>query len=386
MAETKRPTETVRRVMLVILAIGISILFLTMIRAFILALLLAAIFAALLYPLYRRLLGLFRGRRYLASAAVVVVLLLAVIGPLTGLVGILVTEAVNVSRSARPWVEEQVRNPGELERWLERVPMLNELIPDREALLARAGELVGRTAGFVTDAVAAGTRGTARFLIMLFVMLYALFYFLVDGKAVLDRLLYYLPLSGDDEGRMLDRFTSVTRATLKGTLLIGLIQGLLGGFAFAVASIPGSVLWGTIMAVLSIIPGVGIALVWVPAAVYLALSGRIAAAIVFTLWCAGVAGTADNVLRPRLVGQDAKMSDLLILVSTLGGLALFGAVGILVGPLVAALFVTIWDLYGQAFADILPQEGSPAPAVGFRAGGEGGESPLLRTTAGERLL
>jgi len=374
MAEAKRPTETVRRFVLVILAIGISILFLTMIRAFIVALLLAAIFAALSHPLYRRLLGLFRGRRYLASAAVVVVLLLAVIGPLTGLVGILVTEAVNVSRSVRPWVEEQVRSPGEFLRWLERAPMVNELVPDREALFARAGELVGRTAGFVTDAAAAGTRGTARFFLMLFVMLYALFYFLIDGKAVLDRLLYYLPLSNDDEGRMLDRFTSVTRATLKGTLLIGLIQGLLGGGAFAVASIPGSVLWGTVMAVLSIIPGVGIALVWVPAAAYLALSGRIAAAVLFTLWCAGVAGTADNVLRPRLVGQDAKMSDLLILVSTLGGLALFGAVGILVGPLVAALFVTIWDLYGQAFADLLPPTGAEAPAVGFHVGDDGGNA------------
>ena len=206
MEERTAPTQTIRRVVLVVLAIGISVLFLRMIQAFILALLLAAIFAALLHPLHRRLLVPCRGRRYVAAAAVVILMLLAVVGPLTGLVGILVNEAVNTSRSVRPWVEEQLRSPSELQARLEALPLVDDLLPDREAVVARAGELVGRIAGFVTDALAAGTRGTARFLLLLFVMLYALFFFLVDGRAVLDRLLYYLPLSAEDERRMLDRF------------------------------------------------------------------------------------------------------------------------------------------------------------------------------------
>jgi predicted PurR-regulated permease PerM len=311
-----------------------------------------------------------------------VVVLIAVVGPLAGLVGVLVNEAVDVSRSVRPWVEEQLRSPSALLARLEGVPLLEQIAPDREALVARAGELVGRTAGFVTDAVAAGTLGTARFLLLLFVMLYALFFFLVDGGRVLERLLYYLPLSSDDEQLMLDRFTSVTRATLKGTLLIGIIQGALGGIAFALAGIPGSVLWGTVMAVLSIIPGVGIALVWVPAAIYLGLSERMLAAVLFVAWCAGVAGTVDNVLRPRLVGQDAKLSDLLILVSTLGGITLFGAAGILVGPVVAALFVTIWDLYGKAFADLLPPTQARGMAVGFQPEGAPEKPPAGPTGSG----
>ncbi|MCH7935446.1 MAG: AI-2E family transporter, partial [Gemmatimonadetes bacterium] len=116
----------------------------------------------------------------------------------------------------------------------------------------------------------------------------------------------------------------------------------------------GAFFWGTIMGVLSIIPGVGVALVWIPAAGYLLAIGSPILALLLTLWCAGVVGTVDNVLRPRLVGKDTKMPDLLILLSTLGGLVLFGAAGIIVGPVVAALFVTVWEIYGTTFKDILP--------------------------------
>ncbi len=154
---------------------------------------------------------------------------------------------------------------------------------------------------------------------------------------------------------MVDRFVSVTRATLKGTLVIGVIQGGLAGLSFWLAGINGPAFWTTVMAVLSIIPGIGAALVWIPAVVFLAVTGKVAAAIGVTVWCGIVVGTVDNVLRPRLVGRDAKLSDLMILLSTLGGIVLFGAIGFIIGPIVAALFVTVWDLYGVAFAPWLPK-------------------------------
>ncbi len=154
---------------------------------------------------------------------------------------------------------------------------------------------------------------------------------------------------------MVDKFVSVTRATVKGTLVIGIVQGGLAGLAFAVVGIKGAAFWGTVMAVLSIIPGVGTALIWIPAVIYLLAIGRVGAGIGLTIWCAAIVGTADNVLRPWLIGKDTKMSDLLILLGTLGGLVLFGAVGIIIGPIVAALFVTVWDIYGTAFKDILPE-------------------------------
>jgi predicted PurR-regulated permease PerM len=174
----------------------------------------------------------------------------------------------------------------------------------------------------------------------------------------LKRVLYFLPLPHEDERRMVDKFVSVTRATLKGTVVIGIIQGALGGLAFLVVGIQGWVFWGTVMVVLSIVPGIGIALVWAPAAILLASSGRIGAAIGLAVFCGLVAGSVDNVLRPRLVGRDVEMHDLLILFATLGGLFLFGLTGFLIGPILAALFVTVWDIYGVVFRDALPEVGS----------------------------
>jgi len=154
---------------------------------------------------------------------------------------------------------------------------------------------------------------------------------------------------------MLDKFTSVTRATLKGTLLIGILQGGLAGIAFALAGIDNAVFWGTVMAVLSIIPSIGSALVWVPAAIILLVQGNVASGIGLLAFCGVVVGSLDNVLRPILVGKDTKMHELMIFFGTLGGIMMFGISGIFIGPLIASLFVTIWELYGVAFSDYLPE-------------------------------
>jgi predicted PurR-regulated permease PerM len=188
----------------------------------------------------------------------------------------------------------------------------------------------------------------------LFVMVYAMFFFLKDGEKILEKILYYLPLSHEDEELMLQRFSSITRATVKGTLVIGIIQGALAGFAFWLAGIDGAAFWGTIMAILSIVPGIGAALIWVPAVIYLFITGQLLAGLLLFAWCAAVVGTIDNILRPILVGKDAKMPDLLILVGTLGGLFLFGPIGFIVGPIVCGLFLTVWEIYGATFKDVLP--------------------------------
>ena len=185
-------------------------------------------------------------------------------------------------------------------------------------------------------------------------MLYAMFFFLRDGGMIIERIFYYTPLDHEDEMRVLERLTSVTRATIKGTLVIGMIQGALAGVGFWFAGIGGAAFWGTIMTVLSVVPGIGAALVWVPAVIYLFIIGQSWTAVLLLAWCAAVVGTIDNVLRTRLVGKDAKMPDLLILLGTLGGLFLFGPIGFIVGPLVCGLFLTVWDIYGTTFKDILP--------------------------------
>jgi predicted PurR-regulated permease PerM len=347
--------EKFRKTFLLLLAIGISIVFYLMVRRFLVAVFLAAIVAGLSQPLYRRLLRWFRGRKGAASAVTLLVVLLAIIMPLTGFLGLVAKEALEVSQTIRPTIERLVAEPTEIDRLLDRLPFMDRLDPYRDQIIQKVGEFAGWIGSFLVNSLAATTRGTAAFFFQLFVMLYAMFFFLIDGRAVLDKILYYMPLAPEDENRMVERFVSVARATIKGTLVIGIVQGGLAGLAFALAGIEGAVFWGTIMVVLSIIPGIGTALVWVPAVVYLFAIGRTGTAIALFVWCAAVVGTVDNLLRPWLVGKDTKMPDLLILLSTLGGLLLFGAVGIVIGPIVAALFVTVWDIYGLAFKEYLPE-------------------------------
>jgi predicted PurR-regulated permease PerM len=150
----------------------------------------------------------------------------------------------------------------------------------------------------------------------------------------------------------------VTKATLKGVLIIGALQGCICGAAFALAGIQGPVFWGTVMAVLSIVPIFGAVIVWLPALIVLALKGDLLGVGILVVLCGAVAGNLDNVLRPRLVGKDTGMHDLFVLFGTLGGIGLFGILGIIIGPIIAALFITIWEkLYGQTFAAYLPAVG-----------------------------
>jgi predicted PurR-regulated permease PerM len=220
------------------------------------------------------------------------------------------------------------------------VPLLEGLLPYKARILEKLGELASALGGFLARQLAAVTRGAVTFVFHLFVMLYAMFFFLRDGRALLAHLRRFSPLPAEDKQRLLDKFVSVSRATIKGTLVIGLVQGTLGGLAIWAAGIAAPVFWGAMIVVLSIIPGLGSAIVWVPGALYLALSGRAGTTVAFALWFVLVVGVVDNFLRPRLVGKDTKMPDLLILLSTLGGIAVFGPVGLLVGPIIAALFVS----------------------------------------------
>jgi predicted PurR-regulated permease PerM len=343
-----------RRIYLLLLVFAISLVFYQMIAGFLKALFMAAIMSGLSYRLYKRLQKLVRGRRAPAAVITILIVVFVVLVPLGAFAGILVSEAITVSQQVVPWVEQQVREPSQIDHWLQGLPFMERLEPYQDQIVTKLGQLAGNVGTFLINSLAATTRGTAVFFFHLFVMLYAMFFFLMDGPRILDKILYYMPLTPEDESRMVDRFLSVARATIKGTLVIGIVQGALAGLAFAVVGIHGAVFWGTIMAVLSIIPGVGTALVWVPAVIYLLAQGAVGAAIALFIWCAAVVGTVDNVLRPWLVGKDTKMPDLLILLGTLGGLVLFGASGIIIGPIVAALFVTVWDIYGTAFKDVLP--------------------------------
>jgi predicted PurR-regulated permease PerM len=149
---------------------------------------------------------------------------------------------------------------------------------------------------------------------------------------------------------------------LKGIAVISMVQGSLIGAAFAVIGFPSAIFWGTLAAVMSIVPGIGTAVVWLPGVIILGMGGHYGAAIGLLAFCILVVGGIDNFLRPRLVGKDTRMHELLILFGTLGGIIMFGVAGIIIGPIIAALVVTVWEIYGLAFQDVLP--GRPEPASG----------------------
>lgn len=343
-----------QKIFLLLLVIAVTALFARMLKSFLMSILLAAIFSGLAHPVYRRLLARLRGRRALASVTTLTLLVLLIVLPLGAVLGVVAAQALRVSETAIPWVQQRLAEPDALARLLASLPFQAQIEPYRELLLTKAGETVGSAGALLFQSVSAMTRGTFRVLFQFFVVLYCMYFFLMDGGAMLRRVLWYLPLREEDEQRLLERFTSVTRATLKGTLLIGAAQGVLAGLAFAVAGIDGAVFWGTVMIVTSVIPGVGAGLIWVPAVLVLLATGETVRGLLLAVFCGLVVSSIDNLLRPRLVGRDTQLHELLIFFGTVGGLLLFGPPGFIVGPIVAGLFVSVWHIYGTAFRDALP--------------------------------
>jgi predicted PurR-regulated permease PerM len=346
-----------RTAFVLLLVAAVTALFLAVAWPFLKPLLLGALLAGLFHPLYRWITRLLGGRRSLGAAVTLLVLLVLGLGPLSVFLGIVVQQALTVSDQAIPWLTQHLgaASTFNVNEWvMQRFPALAKYMPSQEQLLEQVGTAAKTAGAFLVTFASRMTVTTASFLLNLFVMLYAMFFFFKDGHKILERIFYYLPLSDEDETSMLARFTSITRATIKGTLVIGIIQGALGGIAFRVAGIEGAALWGTIMTILSIIPGIGAPLVWVPVVIVLFVNGQYVTATLLLVWCGAVVATIDNFLRPVFVGRDAQMPDLLILIGTLGGLFLFGPMGFIVGPIICGLFLTVWDIYGTTFKAVLP--------------------------------
>lgn len=361
--------QSLERISFFILLTLVSIAFLGLLRGFMVSLFWAVAFAILFLPLAQRLRGPLGNREALVPVVTVLIVMLAVVIPLIA-IGFAVTSEV-----ARLLVEVEA---GKIEfdkpvEWVRtNLPQLYlvaekyGLDPDgiRESLSSAAlasGQWVA------SNAVRAG-QGTLNFTLSLFLMIYLLFFFLRDGQAIIERLVQVLPLGDERERQLFARFAQVVRATVKGTFIIGAVQGMIGGITFALLGIQGAVLWGVLMALLSLLPAIGAALVWLPAAIMLLADGQYLDG--GTLIAVGVLviGLADNLLRPILVGRDTRLPDYLILLATLGGLGSFGVSGLIIGPLIAALFITVWEMFEASFgspvAPVAVQEG-PSDTLGF---------------------
>jgi predicted PurR-regulated permease PerM len=352
--------EKFNKAFVVLLLLFITAVFLAMVWPFLMTILMAAIFAALTLPLYRRLKHWLGGRSSLAAALSLFLVFFGILLPLVALLGAVTAEGIKVSQAVRPWIQKQLTEPAAFSDLLKEIPFYEHILPYKETIFLKAGEMVGRLSTYLINSLSSVTVMTAQFIFMLFIFLYTMFFFLVDGREILSGILHYLPLKPEDQERMLGKFTSVTRATLKGIAVIGLIQGAMVGAAFAAVEFPSAIFWGTVAAVMSMVPGIGTAIVWLPGVIILFMGGHYAAAMGLLVFCILVVGGIDNFLRPRLVGKDTRMHELLILFGTLGGIIMFGVAGIIIGPIIAALVVTVWEIYGVAFQDELPRRAEPA--------------------------
>jgi len=352
------PNDTVKRyrmAFVLVLTLLVCLAFVALIRNFLLAVLMAVVFSAVLHPVYRRVRVITRARPAPTSGMVLVLMLVAVGIPLIALGSLVGAEALAISKAVSPWLQSQIRGDGiltfQFPAWM---PFSHDIEPYKAQLVEKLGEAAGGAGQFLFDSIRDVTRGTFAVFLNVFVFLYAMFFFLMRGPELLDSALRYLPLEESDRDMLIERGLTVTKATLKSILIIGVLQGALVALAFWVLGIEGAAFWGVMVLILSAIPGLGSAIIWVPAAIYLFAVDQIWAGVALTVWGALVVGLVDNILRPRLVGEEAKIPDLLILLSILGGIAGFGVVGIVVGPILAAVFLTVLEIYRTVFSDHLP--------------------------------
>ncbi|WP_313026308.1 AI-2E family transporter [Pseudomonas lopnurensis] len=330
--------------LLVVVSIAFGWILLPFYGAVFWAVILAIIFAPLQRYLYNR----FSQRRNLTALSTLLICLLVAVLPVILITGMLVQEGTTLYRQIESgeldigsWVTRaRELLPQSLQLQLERFGLGNvEAMRERLANSALEGSQYLATKAFSFG------QGTFQFFISFFVMLYLLFFFIRDGRELVARIRKAIPLSDAQKRRLFSKFTRVVRATVKGNIVVAATQGALGGIIFAILGISGALLWGVLMAFLSLLPAVGAGLIWTPVAIYFLMTGAIWQGVILTLYGVLVIGLVDNVLRPILVGKDTKMPDYVVLISTLGGLALFGLNGFVIGPLVAALFISTWGLF-----------------------------------------
>lgn len=288
------------------------------------------------------------GRRGWAAAITLLIIVVMVILPVSLLATSLVKEGADIYQRLDSGkldfggYLEQVVNalPSFARDLLDRVGLTNmEDVQERISQFAMKGSQFLATKAFSIG------QNTFQFLISFAIMLYLLFFLLRDGRQVASAVRAAIPLGGGYKQHLLSKFTTVVKATVKGNIVVAAIQGTLGGLIFWALGLQGALLWGVLMAVLSLLPAVGAGLIWGPVAIYFLATGALWQAAVLTAFGAIVIGLADNILRPILVGKDTKLPDYVILISTLGGLGLFGINGFVIGPLIAALFIAAWSLY-----------------------------------------
>ncbi|HVK58341.1 MAG TPA: AI-2E family transporter [Candidatus Kapabacteria bacterium] len=315
------------------------------------AVLWAVVLAILFNRLFQRLCVWMKGRSSLAALATVIVIVVIVIVPLIVLITSLVAEASTVYESIQ---KGDINFSQYLQRILDSMPGWATELFDRlglsnlRAVRERFSSGISEASKVVAVQAIQIGQNTFTFFLNVFVMLYLLFFLLRDGKQIYERIRNALPLRNEHQRSLFNKFTVVIRATIKGNLVVAVLQGGLGGLIFWLLGIQGALMWAALMTILSLLPAVGAAVIWLPVAIYLLASGEVWRGVILMVYGVVVISLVDNLVRPILVGKDTRMPDYLVLISTLGGISVFGVNGFVLGPVVAAMFLAVWDIFASA--------------------------------------
>jgi predicted PurR-regulated permease PerM len=358
--------EVLERRSFLLLLTAVTLVFVYLLTPFFGAIFWACVIALLFHRLYTRLLKPL-GPNLAALTTLAISVAIAVL-PALFVLGSVLQEGANLYLRLQ---SGELDFGGYLERIRAAFPVVQEFL-DRFGLdigalrdqLSGAAITVSR---FLAQNAARLGTGTVQWFISLALALYLAFFMLRDGERLVALLVRALPLGDARERLLFAKFAEVTRATVKGNLVVAAVQGALGGLIFWLLGIGGAVLWGAVMTLLSLIPLLGAGLIWAPVAIYLFATGGWVQGAILVVFGVAVIGLVDNILRPILVGRDTKLPDFMVLLSTLGGFAVFGINGFVIGPLLAALFVASWQIFIREF--------NPAPAPAAEAESESGDTP-----------
>ena len=333
------------------LIILLTIAFLYIIRPFFYPIFWAAVIAIMFYPHYEWLNNYLK-MSALSSAVMIVLTFVTIFLPLILISALLVNESFSLYES----VSQKNLAPPNVElvsNWLERGPLAPYVDTVKTKWADYATNATKQLSNWIFAAIKNITQNSVSFFFMLFIMFYTLYYFFKDGKRMLNRLMHLSPLGSNYEQMLCDRFTSTARATIKSTFIIGGIQGLIGTILFWLTGVQGALVWGVIMMALSILPSVGAFIVWLPAGIIMLALGNIWQGITIIAVGVFIISIIDNILRPPLVGKDTQMHPLIVLFSTLGGILLFGVSGFIIGPIIAALYLSIMSIYDHFYRNEL---------------------------------
>lgn len=354
MAGEQHHTSEVEQVSFLLILAAVTFLLVWIAWPFATALLWSALAAIMFQPLYKWVLVKVRGKRNPAALITLTIILLAVILPALWIGAMVVEQALELVASLQ-------ENPIDLVGWFNQIyAMLPAGVRDMmdengwsniSVLQDRLQELLGQSAGMIASSAVSIGSGALSFLLALGVGLYVTYFLLRDGSRIGETLLHSAPVDREIADRLAERFLGIVRATIKGSGVVGLVQGVLGGIMLAIAGVPSALLLGVLMTILALIPAIGTAFVWAPIGIYMLVTGEVWQGIFILGFGFIIVSSADNVLRPILVGRDTGIPDWIILVTTLGGLSIAGISGIVIGPLVAGLFLASWSIWQEQRAE-----------------------------------